>query len=336
MQPQLEGKVDNGNSQKLLGVGIVIIAIVLIILAICTNMFGSDEGIFGNSGDVKFDDNEEIKNIFEEEDKNKNTTQQIPEDADKLVVYFFDVGQGESIFVENKGNTMLIDAGNNPDGKYISRYLRNTLKINKIDYLVATHSHEDHIGGMDIILEDFDIGHFFIPNQETESKSYDDVIKWAEQKDLDRVSPSIDRIFYVGDAICQIMYKNDETEDLNESSIIIELTYGEKKFLFTGDMGTTSEEAREWEDIDVLKVAHHGSTYSSSVEFLNQTKPEIAVISCGRDNDYYYPHEAVLKRLQDVGCNDIYITSEDNTIIITTDGNLINVQKQDIILDGNQ
>ena len=333
MQPQLEGRVEQDNSQRIIGGAIILIACVLIIIAICTNMFGSDEGVFYISGDGIDYEQQEMELIFSGD--NETTVSQIPEDANKLRVYFFDVGQGDSIFVENNGVTMLIDAGNNPDGKYISKYLRNVLNIKKIDYLIATHSHEDHIGGMDIIIEDFDVGHFFIPKQKVESKSYDDVIEWANQKEIDMVSPAIGRIFYVGDAVCEVMAKDDETEDLNASTIVIQLKFGEKKFLFTGDIEAANEEAREWEDIDVLKVAHHGSTYSSSVDFLKQTLPEIAVISCGRDNEYYYPHEAVLKRLEDVGCKNVYITANDNTILLVTDGNVIEAQKLEEIMDGN-
>ncbi len=333
MQPQLGGSVDKGPNVMLIGIGIVLLAIVLIILAFTTNIFSSDDALFYVSGDESIHEEEDAQKIFEV--GKDNNEPQIVDDTNNLVVYFFDVGQADSIFVENKGFTMLIDAGNNPDGKYISKYLRNTLNIDKIDYLIGTHAHEDHIGGMDIIIEDFEISHFFMPMQKVESKTYNDVIEWAGKKDVDVVSPQLGREFYLGDAVCKIMTKDDETEDLNASSIVVELTYKEKKFLFTGDMEAETEASRTWDDVDVLKVGHHGSTYASSVDFLNQVKPEIAVISCGRDNDYYYPHEAVLKRLEDVGCEEIYITMNDNTIIITTDGNDINIQKQAIILDGN-
>ena len=337
MQPQLEGKVDKGpeNQAFWMGVGIIAVAIILIIMALCTNVFNSDDALFYVSGDGIDHEQEDIEKIFDADNNDDDTPPQISGDEDDLFVYFFDVGQGDCTFIENKGFTMLIDAGNNPDGKYISKYLRNTLKIDTINYLVATHSHEDHIGGMDIIIEDFNVENFFIPAQKVESKSYNDVIDWADIKELDAVSPEIGREFYVGDAVCRIVAKDDITDDLNASSIVIELTYKGKKFLFTGDMIAEKEEARTWDDIDVLTVAHHGSTYSSTQDFLNQTLPEIAVISCGRDNDYYYPHEAVLRRLENVGCEEIYITSEDNTVIITTDGNTITAQTQAIILDGN-
>lgn len=263
--------------------------------------------------------------------------EQNPEINSTLEVYFFYVGQGEATFIKNDEHTMLIDAGNNPDGKNISKYLRNKLNIKKLDYLIATHSHEDHIGGIDIIIEDFNVEHFYMPAQTSDNKSYTDVIEWANKKKLDVVSPSIGTKFNLGDAKCEIMSKDDNTEDLNESSIVLQLTFGNQKFLFTGDMEATNEESRRWEDIDVLKVSHHGSTYTSTQDFLKQVKPEIAVISCGKNNDYYYPHEAVLKRLQDVGCDKIYVTSEVGTVLIKCDGKSCKVETlKDIDLDGNK
>lgn len=254
-----------------------------------------------------------------------------------LNVYFFDVGQAESIFVENNGKTMLIDAGNNPDGKYISKYLRKELGIKTIDYLIGTHPHEDHIGGLDIIIEDFNIGNLYMPSKSVENKTYEDVIKIANKKGIKIISPEIGTKFNVGTAKCTIMTQNDNAEDINETSIVIEMSFGIKKFLFTADMLGLNEKTRIWNDIDVLKVAHHGSIYSSEESFLKQVKPEIAIITCGKDNDYHYPHEGVLKRLEEIGCKDVYITKDDGTILLTCDGTNINVKcLPELRLDGNQ
>ena len=230
--------------------------------------------------------------------------------TDELTIYFFDVGQGDSIFVQNQNMCMLIDGGNNPDGKYISKFLRKTLNIKKIDYLVCTHAHEDHAGGIDIIIEDFEIGEFFMPKKSTTTKTFTDILDAAEKKNLKIKSPAVGTKFKVGLAECEIMTQNDNAEELNETSIVIEMTFGNLKYLFAADMETANEESRKWNDVDVLKVAHHGSVYTSSMSFLKQVKPEIAIITCGKDNDYYYPHEKVLERLKNVGCDQIYVTSE--------------------------
>ncbi|MBR6252541.1 MAG: MBL fold metallo-hydrolase [Clostridia bacterium] len=263
----------------------------------------------------------------------------VPTPSGDLKVYFFDVGQGDSIFVQNNDATMLIDAGNNPDGKYISKFLRKELGIKKIDYLIGTHPHEDHIGGIDIILQDFEIGTFFMPNRKVDNKSYTDVEKYATEKNVESISPSVGTKFKVGTALCEIMTQNDKAEEINDTSIVVQLTFGSKKFLFTADLLGTGEALRKWNDIDVLKVSHHGSTYSSQESFLEQVKPEIAVITCEKDNDYYYPHEAVLERLKDVKCNDVYITSTDGTILIESDGNSLRVTKDalpNVDFDGNK
>ncbi|MBR3280967.1 MAG: MBL fold metallo-hydrolase [Clostridia bacterium] len=237
--------------------------------------------------------------------------------------------------MQNQDECMLIDAGNNPDGKYISKYLRKELNIKKIDYLICTHAHEDHAGGIDIIIEDFEIGKFFMPKKSTTTKTFIDILNAAEKKDLKMVSPEVGTKFNVGLAECEVMTKNDDAEELNETSIVIEMSFGNQKYLFTGDMEVANEESRTWNDVDVLKVAHHGSVYTTTEKFLKQVKPEIAIITCGKNNDYYYPHEKVLKRLKEIGCNEIYVTSEQGTILIMSNGleNKINFLKKSF--DGN-
>ena len=126
---------------------------------------------------------------------------------------------------------------------------------------------------------------------------------------------------------------DNESDALNENSIIIELTYGEKKFLFMGDAENTNEALRTWNDVDVLKAGHHGSSSSTSDEFLTQTLPEYVVISCGINNDYGHPHKETIAKLKGL---DVYRTDKDGTILITSDGQDINVKKLQIDLDGNK
>jgi len=295
---------------------IPIILTLLVVLFIAINNHNNEEFHVEENSVITITSGESNENTLVEEE----IVEKIESISPELKVYFFDVGQGDSIFVQNGDECMLIDAGNNPDGKYISKYLRKTLGIEKINYLIGTHSHEDHIGGMDIIIEDFDIGTFYMPDSTATNKTYKDVISWANKKNLQIESPKIGATFKVGKAECEIMEKKDNSEDENENSIIVELRFGNQKYLFTADMEVANEISRKWNDIDVLKVAHHGSTYTSSMDFLKEVTPEIAIITCGKDNEYYYPHEAVLKRLKEVGCDNIYITAELGTILITSDG----------------
>lgn len=252
----------------------------------------------------------------------------------ELKVYVFDVGQADCILVECNNSYMMIDGGNNPDGKLVVNQL-NEMGISKIDYLVGTHPHEDHIGGLDNILKNFEVGVLYMPAHEYDSATYRDVVEAANNKNVENVAPELGHIFYVGDAKCEIMAIDNEDKDPNINSIIIEMTYGKNKFLFTGDAEIENEERRLWNDIDVLKVAHHGSSTSSSEDFMEQVNPEIALISVGTDNSYGHPHKEVMELLESYEM-DIYRTDTQGTIVVTSDGVNCTVENfESIDLEGN-
>ena len=233
---------------------------------------------------------------------------------DKLRVYYLDVGQGDSILIVNKGQAMLIDASTNAAGKTVVEDL-NKIGITKLDYVVGTHPHEDHIGGLDNVIKAFKIGKVMMPKTTTNTKTYEDVIDAISEKKLKVTVPKVGDTFKVGDANCEVMSIEDNSENLNACSIVIKLEYDGVNYLFTGDAEASNEKKRSWPKIDVLKAGHHGSSTSSSQAFLNQIKPQIVVISCGKDNDYGHPHKETIQRYKKLGA-DIYRTDESGTILL--------------------
>lgn len=244
-----------------------------------------------------------------------------------LTIYFFDVGQADSILVANNDQYMLIDAGNNEDGPLLVKYIKEEIGIKKINYVVGTHPHEDHIGGLDDIINNFEIDNVLLPDAITTTKTFEDVIDAIDAKNLEITIPEIDSTFKVGEADVKVLHTGTDTSDLNNTSIVLKMTFGNKNYLFTGDATSKVEEliTDKVGNIDVLKVGHHGSAYSTTNKFLLATRPEYAIISVAKDNSYNHPSKDTLNRLNKFTKN-IYLTSELGTIILTSNGNEINIK----------
>ncbi|KEI01762.1 ComEC/Rec2 family competence protein [Clostridium botulinum] len=241
-----------------------------------------------------------------------------------LKVHFIDVGQADSILITEGSYSMLIDAGNNDDGDMVVSYLKK-VGVKKLDYVIGTHPHEDHIGGLDNVINTFEINKIYMPKKVSTTKTYKDVIKAIKNKNMKITLPKPGESFKLGKATCSIVApkQNQDYQSANNYSIVIKLTYGSKSFLFTGDAEGISESeilsGRYDIKADVLKVGHHGSRTSTTEAFLNKIAPEFAVISCGKANDYGHPHKATMDKLKAKHIQ-VYRTDESGTIIATSDG----------------
>ena len=302
----------NKKSQKNTIIGSIITVIILIILTIT----GNDSQIFKSTTSATNDNvsSEVLDNLENVSIQTGNDCiSTIPQD-NNLRVYCLDVGQGDSILITNNNKTMLIDASTNEMGSRVVKYL-NDLGIKKIDYLVGTHPHEDHIGGLDNVIKNFDIGTIYMPNVVATTKTFDAI----SAKKLKVTSPKTGDKFTVGNAECEVMSIRNDKDDYNNCSIVIKMDFNNVSYLFTGDAEESVESSRKWPHIDVLKVGHHGSNTSSSKKFLEQIKPEVALISVGQGNTYGHPTQATLKRLSNIGAK-IYRTDENGTILLIEKG----------------
>ena len=231
-----------------------------------------------------------------------------------------DVGQGDCILIDCGETEVLIDGGNNGAGDEVVSYLTPYID-GKLDYLIATHPDADHVGGLDAVLEAFEVGEVIDSGRKSDTDTYKDY--WAAvQAEGCTISYGEDRIIPLSSlAALSILETGNDWEDSNDCSVVAQLTCGNVQVLFTGDMSQQVETKLLplFGDIDVLKVSHHGSDTASCAEFLSVVKPEYAVISYGLDNAYHHPAGETLQRLFDVGAT-VYGTGKSGSIVLTTDG----------------
>ncbi len=243
-----------------------------------------------------------------------------------LSVHFIDVGQGDSEFVElPTGETMLIDAGESSEAQTVVAYVKS-LGYSSIDYVVATHPHSDHIGGMPEVFSAFDVGEVWAPVITHDTQTFESFLDAVDAEGLSINTATAGKQIATGNGMTiDILSPADGAsyEDLNDWSAIIELTFGDESFLFCGDAGADVISAANAGDIDVLKVGHHGSDTSTTPALVSSLSPEYAVISCGAGNSYGHPHQEALDALSAVT---VYRTDVDGTVVAKSDGHTVEWQ----------
>ena len=267
----------------------------------------------------------------ERSDGSWEESSEIASGQSSFIVCFLDVGQADAALVECDGHYMLIDGGNAADSSKLYTLLKEK-DIQYLDMVVASHAHEDHVGGLAGALNFASAGIVLCPTVEYETDEFLSFKKYAEQNGGGIIVPNVGDSYALGSAVVNVLGVNAVEED-NDSSIILRITYGETAFIFTGDAERMAEQAvldsGAILQADVLKVGHHGSDTSTIYPFLREIMPEYAVISVGAENNYGHPTEAVLSRLEDADVT-VYRTDLQGDIWCYSNGTNVTFQTEQV------
>lgn len=262
--------------------------------------------------------------------QNDNNDNKVIDNLKHMKLHYIDVGEGDSIFIELPNEkTMLIDAGEPSEGDTVLNYIKQ-LGYSNIDYIVGTHPHTDHIGGLAKIINSFSEGKIYMPKAISTSKTYENLLNTISMKGLKiQTAKAGVNIINENNLLVDIIAPNsDSYSDLNNYSAVIKITYQNMKFIFMGDAEIISEnEILTDVTADIIKVGHHGSNTSSGQDFVSRVNAKYAIISVGSDNNYNHPNMNIVNRWEISGAK-VYRTDLNGTIIVTTDGNTFNIETE--------
>ncbi len=239
-------------------------------------------------------------------------------------IHFIDVGQGDCSLIVSEGKTLLIDTGEKENAEQICEYLREH-NIEKIDYMLLTHQHSDHMGGASLIIDSMDVENIIIPKLPDDmtptTKFYEKFLKSVKNKGLKITAAKPGDNYTIGECSLEILAPVEKYDDLNNFSAAAMLTHGENKFFFSGDIEKKAEKdiikTGRLTEVDVYKAAHHGSSTSNCKDILEILDPDYAVIMCGDGNSYNHPNSDVVERISKY-TDMIFRTDLDGTIIFTS------------------
>lgn len=249
-------------------------------------------------------------------------------------IYYLDVGQGDCTIIKSNDNVMMIDTSTKNHTLDIQEALKS-LSIEKIDYLVITHQHDDHMGSAKDIVDKYEVANIIMPklsdiNMVT-TTGYENLLKSIANRNVNAIPATVGESFKLGDATVQIFSPSQQDEDLNNMSVVLKVVYGETSFIFQGDAEKTVEKQLLNSDYDlnadVIKLGHHGSNTSSTEKYLKAVNPQYAIISCGADNSYGHPHDEVIDRLKNNNIS-FFVTAQTGDVTVTSDGENIDIQTQ--------
>lgn len=242
-----------------------------------------------------------------------------------LSVHFINVGQGDSALICCDGSDMLIDGGVPDEAQTVENYLHKC-GVTSLNYVVGTHPHDDHIGGLSSVVSDFTVKNILLPDAHNNTPAFENLLYAVKNKGYKITRAIAGNSYNLGGGHFTIIAPNDYYDDLNDMSVVIRFCYKKKTFIFTGDASKASEAdiLKKNFDVkaDVLKVGHHGSDTATTQAFLDAVKPQYGIISVGVCNDYGLPDAAVIDRLQRAGVK-ILRTDINGTIVFHTDGTKI-------------
>lgn len=275
---------------------------------------------------------EEVKKEEPKQEEPEEPKSKAFEKVRDLKVHYIDVGQGDSILVQlPNGETALIDGGSGSSSDTVIGYLKEQ-EVEKIDYLIATHPHEDHIGGLPEVIKNFEVGNIYMPNKTHNTEAFESFLLAIQDKGMKFKTPVAGDKFIDKEGLSlEVLAPEKDTtssDNLNNYSIVLKLAYEDNSFLFTGDAEAESEQIMLNNNYDlaadVLKIGHHGSDTSTTEQFLERVDPRYAIVSAGQDNQYGHPSQSIMDRLTSKITN-VYRTDENGTIVITSDGERLKI-----------
>ena len=244
-----------------------------------------------------------------------------------LNIHTIDVGQGDSTLLECNGNYMLIDAGETEYGKAVVDYLKQ-YNVDKLSYMVITHPLSDHYGGAETVLDSIETDNIIMTEAYNTTRSWEGLVDYIDSNNYNVIMPESNQVFKLGECSITTYVPEIDNDDLNNCSVVLKAEYDGMSAIFTGDAEKTEEKAMLDSGFDVkanlLSVGHHGSSTSTGKEFLSSVNPQLAIISCGKNNDYGHPHKETTESLKKNSVNYLR-TDEQGSIVVNMNNNTLNI-----------